>query len=55
MAAVLREQEREKHGLYFAGEYLAGTHTGAAWASGRTIARTIHGACAKEARAKLGF
>jgi len=46
MAAVLREQEREKHGLYFAGEYLAGTHTGAACASGRTIARTIHGACA---------
>lgn len=41
MAAVLREQRRERRGLYFAGEYVAGAHTGAACASGRSIARLI--------------
>jgi hypothetical protein len=30
-----------KRGLYFAGEYVAGAHTGAACASGRSIARLI--------------
>ncbi|MFK8399921.1 protoporphyrinogen/coproporphyrinogen oxidase [Pseudomonas sp. BGr12] len=41
MAEVLDEQNSSKHGLYFAGEYLAGGHTAAACASGRTTARTI--------------
>ena len=41
MAEVLREQERDKRGLYFAGEYVAGAHTGAACASGRTIGRLV--------------
>jgi oxygen-dependent protoporphyrinogen oxidase len=41
MAGVLREQEKERRGLYFAGEYMAHGHTGAACASGRTVARTI--------------
>ncbi len=41
MAAVLREQRKERRGLYFAGEYVAGAHTGAACASGRSIARLI--------------
>lgn len=41
MAAIAREQEKERHGLYFAGEYMAHAHTGAACASGRTVARTI--------------
>jgi oxygen-dependent protoporphyrinogen oxidase len=40
-AAILREQEKARRGLYFAGEYLSGTHTGAACASGRSVARTI--------------
>lgn len=41
MAAILREQERERRGLYFAGEYMAIAHTGGACASGRSVARTI--------------
>ena len=41
MAEVLREQRKERRGLYFAGEYVAGAHTGAACASGRSIARLI--------------
>jgi oxygen-dependent protoporphyrinogen oxidase len=41
MAAIARAQESERRGLYFAGEYLAGAHTGAACASGRSVARTI--------------
>lgn len=41
VARVLRAQERERHGLYFAGEYVAGAHTGAACASGRSVARCI--------------
>lgn len=41
MAGVLREQERDKRGLYFAGEYVSGAHTGAACASGRSVARLI--------------
>jgi len=40
-AEILREQESAKRSLYFAGEYMAGAHTGAACASGRTVARTI--------------
>lgn len=38
---VLQEQRKERRGLYFAGEYVSGAHTGAACASGRTVARTI--------------
>lgn len=41
MAAILREQERERRGLYFAGEYMGATHTGGACASARSVARTI--------------
>ncbi|MFK8399948.1 FAD-dependent oxidoreductase [Pseudomonas sp. BGr12] len=41
MSKILSEQNRVKHGLYFAGEYLAGAHTAAACASGRNTARTI--------------
>lgn len=41
MAALLREQRKERRGLYFAGEYVSGAHTGAACASGRSIARLI--------------
>jgi oxygen-dependent protoporphyrinogen oxidase len=41
MAAISREQEKERRGLYFAGEYMAHAHTGASCASGRTVARTI--------------
>jgi oxygen-dependent protoporphyrinogen oxidase len=41
MAAIAKEQEKERRGLYFAGEYLAHAHTGGACASGRTVARTI--------------
>ena len=41
MAEFIREQDKEKHGLYFCGEYLSHAHTGAACASGRTTARTI--------------
>lgn len=41
MAAVLSEQEKERRGLYFAGEYVSGPHTGAACASGRSIAQLI--------------
>lgn len=40
-AQILREQEQGRRGLYFAGEYMAGAHTGAACASGRTVARKI--------------
>lgn len=42
MAALLREQRKDRRGLYFAGEYVAGAHTGAACASGRSIARLIN-------------
>jgi oxygen-dependent protoporphyrinogen oxidase len=41
MAGFLRDQEKEKRGLYFAGEYLGHAHTGGACASGRSVARTI--------------
>ena len=41
MKEVLLEQSKKKRGLYFAGEYLAGAHTGAACSSGRELARTI--------------
>lgn len=41
LAAISREQEKERRGLYFAGEYMAHAHTGGACASGRTVARTI--------------
>lgn len=41
MAEVLQEQRKERRGLYFAGEYVAGAHTGAACASGRSVAREI--------------
>ena len=41
MADILRDQEKERHGLYFAGEYVADAHTGAACASGRTVGRLI--------------
>ena len=41
MAEVLREQRKERRGLYFAGEYVSGAHTGAACASGRSVARVI--------------
>lgn len=41
MAEVLREQRKERRGLYFAGEYVAGAHTGAACASGRSVASVI--------------
>ena len=40
-ALILAEQERTRRRLYFAGEYLAGAHTGAACASGRRTAKTI--------------
>lgn len=41
MAEIAREQEKDRRGLYFAGEYMAHAHTGGACASGRTVARTI--------------
>ena len=41
MAEFIHAEEKEKHGLYFCGEYLSHAHTGAACASGRTVARTI--------------
>lgn len=41
MAAIAREQEKERRGLYFAGEYMAGACTGAACASGRNVARLV--------------
>ena len=41
MAEVLREQRQARRGLYLAGEYVAGAHTGAACASGRSVARDI--------------
>ncbi len=41
MSAISREQEKERRGLYFAGEYMAHAHTGASCASGRTVGRTI--------------
>ncbi|MEE4350159.1 MAG: FAD-dependent oxidoreductase [Pacificimonas sp.] len=40
-ARILDAQEAGRRSLYFAGEYLAGCHTGAACASGRRAARTI--------------
>ena len=43
MAEVLREQRKRRKGLYLAGEYVAGAHTGAACASGRSVARDIVG------------
>lgn len=43
MADFLAAQERERHGLYFTGEYLGNSFTGGACASGRTVARTIIG------------
>lgn len=41
MAAVLREQSRSRRELYLAGEYVSGANTGAACASGRTVARLV--------------
>jgi hypothetical protein len=41
IAKVLAKQAKERRGLYFAGEYVAGAHTGAACASGRSIGRLI--------------
>src|SRR5262249_27199952 len=41
ISTVLNEQAKERRGLYFAGEYVAGAHTGAACASGRTIGRLV--------------
>jgi oxygen-dependent protoporphyrinogen oxidase len=41
IAEVLQEQRKERRGLYFAGEYVSGAHTGAACASGRSIAKLI--------------
>ncbi|CAI8894702.1 FAD-dependent oxidoreductase [Pseudomonas serbica] len=41
IAKILAEQESKKRGLYFIGEYMAGAHTAAACASGRSTARTI--------------
>ncbi len=41
MALIVQEQERARRGLYFAGEFVAGAHTGAACASGRSVARLI--------------
>ena len=41
MAEFIRDEEKEKHGLYFCGEYLSHAHTGAACASGRLTARAI--------------
>jgi oxygen-dependent protoporphyrinogen oxidase len=41
MADVLVEQRKQRRGIYFAGEYVSGAHTGAACASGRSVAREI--------------
>lgn len=41
VAGLIREQEKQRRGLYFAGEYMAGAHTGAACGSGRTVARLV--------------
>jgi oxygen-dependent protoporphyrinogen oxidase len=41
MAAISREQEKGRRGLYFAGEYMSAAHTGGACASGRTVGRLI--------------
>lgn len=41
MAELVRDQESSRRGLYFAGEFFAGAHTGAACASGRKAASTI--------------
>jgi len=38
---VLQEQRKQRNGLYFAGEYVAGAHTAAACASGRDVAKLI--------------
>jgi oxygen-dependent protoporphyrinogen oxidase len=43
MAEVLREQRKGRRGFYLAGEYVSGAHTGAACASGRSVARDIIG------------
>ena len=43
LAEVVREQRKERRGLYFAGEYVAGGHVGAACASGRSVANVIKG------------
>jgi oxygen-dependent protoporphyrinogen oxidase len=40
-ARVVTEQTKTRRGLYYAGEFIAGAHTGAACASGRATARTI--------------
>jgi hypothetical protein len=41
MTAIVRHQEQQRRGLYFAGEYVSGAHTGAACASGRSVASLI--------------
>ena len=41
ISETLREQETNRRGLYFAGEYVSGAHTGSACASGRTVGRLI--------------
>jgi len=43
MAEFIQDQEKERRGLYFTGEYLGSAHTGGACASGRTVAGTING------------
>ena len=40
-AQIVEHQQRNRTSLYYAGEFLAGSHTGAACASGRTVGRTI--------------
>lgn len=41
MASILKKQEIGRKGIYFAGEYMSGAHTGAACASGRSVAANI--------------
>lgn len=41
IAFMLTQQEQTRRSLYYAGEYFSGCHTGAACASGRSVARTI--------------
>ena len=43
MAEFIQDQEKERRGLYFTGEYLSSAHTGGACASGRTVGRAITG------------
>ena len=43
MAEFIQDQEKERRGLYFTGEYLSNAHTGGACASGRTVARAVTG------------